>query len=202
MILRAAHEGVRDFHKSGLNTGPALDWSRMDFESRSQAIRDTIVQSVESNAASGSTSAVRILEKQKVIFVCHGAPRSMGEAAGREAVGKPFTSDYKLVGSVLKAGYIGPIHLVGCPKNVTDLQALNFLGVSDVTVVPGSFGVYAVDRVNMVQVCLLAQCNDPGSTRNAVARLFEWLSRSGELPPLIRRAASRRKILQVIAQEI
>ena len=24
MILRAAHEGVRDFHKSGLNTGPAL----------------------------------------------------------------------------------------------------------------------------------------------------------------------------------
>jgi hypothetical protein len=204
MVLRTGLEGARQFRKSGANVGQALDWTRMDFNERSDAIKHAIALAVGRDRT-GRTIAhesLRELEGQKLLFVCHGAPRSMAEAAGREAVGRPFFSDHHLVAGDTGATFVGPVHLIGCPKGVTDLQAITLLGTPDITVVPGSFGVYAVDRVNMVQVCLLADCADSGSTRNAVARLFEWLERSGEQRPLVKRAAARRRILDVIADEL
>lgn len=203
MVLRAAHEGVRQFRKSGLNTGQALDWTRMDFVARSSAIAATIAEAVAGSSGQYEQAAwaTRKLGGADLYFACHGAPRSMSEAAGRETVGKPFFNDHKLLPAQMKGETVGPVHLIGCPKGVTDLQAITLLGTSDITVVPGSFGVYAVDRVNMVQVCLLADCADPGSTRNAVTRLFEWLGRSGEDEALVARARSRKRILAVIAQE-
>lgn len=204
MILRVGLEGARQFRKSGANVGQALDWTRMDFNERSAAIRRTIALAVgrDSTRRTVAHEALREIEGQDLLFVCHGAPRSMAEAAGREAVGRPFFSDHHLVSADASATFVGPVHLIGCPKGVTDLQAITLLGTPDITVVPGSFGIYAVDRVNMVQVCLLADCADAGSTRNAVARLFEWLERSGEQLPLVKRAAARRRILDVIADEL
>lgn len=204
MVLRTGLEGARQFRKSGANVGQALDWTRMDFNERSYAIRQAIAVAVgrDRTGRTALNEALREVDDQTLLFVCHGAPRSMAEAAGREAVGRPFFFDHRLVSADTSATFVGPVHLIGCPKGVTDLQAITLLGTPDITVVPGSFGVYAVDRVNMVQVCLLADCADSGSTRNAVARLFEWLERSGEQGPLVKRAAARRRILDVIADEL
>ena len=71
----------------------------------------------------------------------------------------------------------------------------------DFTVVEGSFGVYAADKTQKIQLCLLSDCADPGSTRNAVTRYFEWLGRSGELPMLVERAAARRRIIDAVLAE-
>lgn len=78
---------------------------------------------------------------------------------------------------------------------------MNLLGFPDFTVVEGSFGVYAADKTQKIQLCLLGDCADPGSTRNAVGRFFEWLERSGELPLLIERASARRRIIDAILAE-
>jgi hypothetical protein len=74
---------------------------------------------------------------------------------------------------------------------------VSLLGFPEFTVVEGTFGVYASDTVQKIQLCLLANCADPGSTRNAV----EWLTRSRELTIMAHRAASRRRIVEAILEE-
>ena len=205
MVLKAAHEGAREYRKSGANVGLALDWSRMSFAERAEAIRVTIAGALVSDGAMaagalGAGLAVLPLGVEEVLFSCHGAPRSLALSASRELVGQPFLKDHLLLQNV-GPDVVGPIHLIGCPKGVTESQAVSLLGFPDFTVVEGGFGVYAADRVQKIQLCLLANCADPGKTRNAVTRFFEWLDRAGELPLMIERAISRRRIIDVVLAE-
>ena len=204
MFLAAAHEGARDYRKSSTNIGLALDWSRMTFAERSRAIAETIAGAIALRKGKANTADPKLVvaqvEGDDLIFACHVAPRSLSVAAARELVGQPFLSDHRIAETVGTQG-IGPVHLIGCPKGVTENQAVSLLGFPDFTVVEGSFGVYAADRVQKIQLCLLADCADPGSTRNSVDRFFEWLSRSGELPLLAERAKSRRRIIDAILKE-
>ena len=204
MILGAAHEGTREYRKSGGNLGQALDWSRLAFAERAKKIAITISESATRRSASVKTApaentAIVEIDGVDVLFVCHGAPRSLSVAASRQMVGQPFLGDHNVVRDI-EGGVVGPIHLIGCPKSVTEAQAVSLLGYPDFTVVPGSFGVYAACQVQRVQLCLLANCADPGSTRNSVDRFFEWLERSRELPSLMSRAKSRRRIVDAIIQ--
>lgn len=64
-----------------------------------------------------------------------------------------------------------------------------------------SVGAYAMDRLNKIQVCLLAECKDPGSTRNSVLRFLEWLDQSGKRADMVKRAKARRRIVAAILQE-
>lgn len=206
MVLGAALEGTREFRRSGGNLGQALDWSRMTFTERAAAIGLTIADATRRRGTasgttrgttSGDTRATVTLDGEAVLFACHGAPRSLSLAASREMVGQPFLRDHEILRAAA-SGVIGPIHIIGCPKGVTETQAVSLLGFPDFTVVEGSFGVYAADRVQRIQLCLLANCSDPGSTRNAVERFFEWLDRSRELPAMLDRAKSRRRIIDAI----
>lgn len=206
-VLRLAREGAREHRRSGGNVGQALDWSRMSFADRSAVIGLTLAKALADRAdsnllqESGPAMAIAKLENTELLFACHGAPRSLSTAAGRDAVGQPFLRDHLLVADAGE-DVGGPIHLIGCPKGVTDTQAVNLLGFPEFTVVEGSFGVYASDTVQKIQLCLLADCADPGSTRNSVERLVEWLSRSRELPTMADRAASRRRIIEAIRAEV
>lgn len=204
MVLAAAQEGAREFRKSGANVGQALDWSRLTFSERSHAIANTISGSLENRGATllrgDVVRAVTQIGTQKILFCCHGAPRSLSLAAAREFVGQPFLRDHRLIDGAAP-DVSGPVHFVGCPKGVTENQAVNLLGFPDFTVVEGSFGVYAADKTLKIQLCLLRDCADPGSTRNAVGRFFEWLDRSGELFLLSERASARRRIIDAILGE-
>lgn len=204
MILKAAQEGAREFRKSGANVGKALDWSRMTFVERSEALASAISQALEDRGAtllpSNGVRAVTKVADSELIFCCHGSPRSLSVAAAREIVGQPFLRDHELIeGAALNVG--GPVHLIGCPKGVTESQAVTLLGFPDFTVVEGSFGVYAADKTQKIQLCLLRDCADPGSTHNAVGRFFEWLDRSGELELLSERAEARRRIIDAVLAE-
>jgi len=204
-VLKLAREGIRETRRSGGNVGQALDWSRMTFTDRSAAIGETIASALADRAgrriaANGGRLVAATLDDTEMLFACHGAPRPLSTAAGREAVGQPFLLDHALVDDA-EPGLAGPVHLIGCPKGVTDTQAVTLLGFPEFTVVEGSFGVYASDVVQKIQLCLLANCADPGSTRNAVERLVEWLTRSRELPIMAERAASRRRIIDAIRAE-
>lgn len=200
MVLKAALEGSREFRRSGGNLGEALNWSRLTFAERAAAIGQTIAAAVRHRGASDTTDTATIasvtLDGEELLFACHGAPRSLSVSASREMVGQPFLRDHEILPTL--RGAIGPIHLIGCPKGVTETQAVSLLGFPDFTVVEGSFGVYAADRVQRIQLCLLANCADPGSTRNSVERFFEWLDRSHELPSMIERAKARRRIIEAI----
>ncbi|KQR85274.1 DUF4062 domain-containing protein [Sphingomonas sp. Leaf343] len=204
-VLKLAHEGAREVRRSGGNVGKALDWSRMSFAERGNAIGRTIASSLEDRSGKavsgdGPAAVVVELEGHELLFVCHGAPRPLSTSPGRAAVGQPFLSDHVLAARDSTAA-AGPIHIVGCPKGVTENQAVSLLGFPEFTVVEGAFGVYASDTVQKIQLCLLANCTDPGSTRNAVERFVEWLTRSRELMIMAQRAASRRRIVEAIREE-
>jgi hypothetical protein len=204
-VLKLAREGAREVRRSGGNVGQALDWSRMSFAERGNAIGRAIASALKDRGGEivpgdGPAAVVVELEARELLFACHGAPRSLSTSADRDAVGQPFLCDH-LLAARESAATAGPIHLVGCPKGVTENQAVSLLGFPEFTVVEGSFGVYASDTVQKIQLCLLANCADPGSTRNAVERLVEWLTRSRELGIMAQRAASRRRIVEAIREE-
>lgn len=205
MVLKAAQEGVREYRRSGANTGQALDWSRMSFADRSAAISTTIADALKGRGGRRVMSRVATVTAlsangSELMFACHGAPRSLSVSASREMVGQPFLRDHEIARHA-ESGVAGPIHLIGCPKGVTESQAVNLLGFPDFTVVEGSFGVYAADTTQKIQLCLLADCADAGSTRNSVERFLEWLARSGEIDLLIERAGSRRRIIDAVLAE-
>lgn len=204
-VLKLAREGAREVRRSGGNVGQALDWSRMSFVERADEIGRTIASALQDRGGTtvpgkGPAAVVVELDGHELLFACHGAPRSLSTSPGREAVGQPFLSDHLLIARD-EGTTSGPIHLVGCPKGVTENQAVTLLGFPEFTVVEGTFGVYASDTVQKIQLCLLANCADPGSTRNTVERLVEWLSRSHESVIMADRAAARRRIVEAIRNE-
>jgi hypothetical protein len=202
-VVRLAQSGVLEASKGRSAAGQALDWSRMNFEQRQRAIirilRDAIGQ--RSNAAVEDGDLFVRIEKQEVLFVTTAVPAAMTVAAAREMVGQPFLKDHAH-DPALKGKRGGPVHVIGCHKNVTEAQAMKLLGFPDATVVSGPFGVYVADNVQKIQLVLIKDCRDEASTRHGVQRFFEWLQQTGEGTLLAQRAAARARIVKSIAQEL
>ena len=78
---------------------------------------------------------------------------------------------------------------------------MSILGFPDATIIAGSFGVYVADNIQKIQICLIANCTDPNSTKHGLQRLFDWLERTGEAEFLAKRSLSRARILRVVAKE-
>jgi len=206
-ILRFAHAGAADLKKSGPNVGEALDWSRMNFQQRANAIRSAITGALSKrpNAYSLEDTGLTVvkIENCKVALVAHAIPAAFGVSAAKELTGQPFLRDHEYV-SALSSGddVAGPIHIIGCSKSVSEAQAIALLGFPDATIVPGSFGVYVADNVQKIQMCFVTNCRDKSSTVHGVQQMFEWLVRSGESTHLLRRAKSRRKIVDAVMAEM
>ena len=205
LLLKAANEGARQYRRSGGSLGFALDWSRMDFSERAAAIRAEIGKEIQKSKLSKHNTwpdaVLREFKEGTTLFVCHGAARALSMPTARELLGKPFLRDHQIVDQLTDMGISGPIHLIGCPGGATEGQAVSLLGAPDVFTVKASFGVYAVDRLSKIQICLLSDCADPGSTRNSVLRFLEWLEQSGEVKAMVARAKARRRIVEAILME-
>jgi hypothetical protein len=135
------------------------------------------------------------------MFLPHGVPAAFSVSAAKEMVGQPFLKDHSF-SSVLTGTRIGPFHLVGCHKGITETQAEKLLGFPDATFVNAPFGVYVADNVQKVQLAFIRDCRDEATTRHGVQRFFDWLDQTGECALLATRAKSRTKILKVIASVI
>lgn len=208
MILRAAHEGSRQFKRSGPNLGQALDWSRFNYQERADAIKSVINESLGSrtNSTSLPPNAIIEIDGQPTLLVSHAVPGPFGVAMAREMAGQPFLRDHayisELAGKISNSGAVaGPVHVIGCSKTVTEAQAISLLGFPDATIIVDRFGVYIADEVQKIQMCLIAGCSDPSSTKHGIQRFFDWLERSGEHTFLSKRAQARRAIVDVIIEQ-
>jgi hypothetical protein len=194
--------GGREARKGKFTTGEALDWSRLDFEERQNAIASTLRNALsdrESSEAGPSCVFVTIASK-KVLVKYHAIPAAMSIAAAREMVGQPFLHDHEVVDSLGTQG-VGPLHIIGCHRSVTEAQGMKQLGFPDATILSPSFGVYVADPIQRIQILFLANCRDETSTRHGVQRAFEWLSQTGEDKRLAKRAEARARIVKAIAAE-
>ncbi len=211
-ILKALGEATRKLAKAGVGDagsstyylGEALDWSRLDFERRKAEIERVLFLSLKDHpdGLTNDGHAIVKIFRKNVLFRCHGIPAAMSVSAARELVGQPFLRDHDLTPQ-LTGGTVGPVHLIGCHKGVSENQAITMLGHPDAIVVDHpKVGIYVADPVQKTQLMLLRNCRDETSTRHAVQRALDWLERSGEGAHLAERAASRAKICKLIAKEV
>ncbi len=197
--------GVREARKGQYSTGEALDWSRMDFRGRYEemvrVMHDALLDRTGSmDGASAEQVYIKMADEQ-ILVCCHAVPAAMTVGAAREMVGQPFLKDHEVLAPGAISG-VGPIHFVACHRNITENQAMNMLGFPDATVVSAPFGVYIADNVQKIQMILIANCRDETCTRTGVQRAMEWLEQSGEDQHLARRAVSRTRIINAIADEL
>jgi hypothetical protein len=136
-----------------------------------------------------------------VLLRVHAAPASLSESRSREMVGQPFLLDHELAGDLATSKAGGPIHVVACPKGVTEQQALKMLGFPDATIVSDSFGVHIADNVQRIQIVLLKDCVSPSAIQRQLAAWFDFLNRTGEDAYVLDRAKRRYRIIKAIAGE-
>ena len=137
------------------------------------------------------------IQDSTIGFVCDSVPASMSTPAARELVGQPFLDDH-LHAADWDPAICGPVHVIACQKNVTETQAIRQLGFPDAVVVSAPFGVYVADDVQNIQMAFVGNCRDRTTTREKVQSFLNWLNEHGEARYLVRRAAHRRKIADLI----
>ena len=200
-LVVLTQRGVTAAASSRFDMGQALDWTRMDFRQRKRAMETVLLQALNGGKAPVSEAfAVVPIAGVNIAVLVHAIPAAFTVAAARELVGKPFLRDHEQA-DLLKDAQ-GPLHLIACHRGATQTQATALLGFPDATVVSGPFGVFVADEVQQVQFAFLANCRDASQTRHALQRFKEWLEQTGEAQRLAKRAASRAKIVKVIAAEL
>lgn len=199
-LVVLTQRGVTAAASTRFDMGQALDWTRLDFRQRKRAMEAVLLRALTGTDAPSSETAVVVpIAGAKVAVLVHAIPAAFSVAAARELVGKPFLRDHLHADALKNA--VGPLHLIACHRGATETQATALLGFADATVVSGSFGIFVADDVQKVQFAFLANCRDESQTRHALQRFMEWLDQTGEADILAKRAASRAKIVRVIAAE-
>jgi hypothetical protein len=202
-VVDLVQKGVVEASRGKFYSGAALDWDRLDFESRRDQMRSIIRDTLQGRSGTkpqGDHDIVNIGGRE-VLVVSDAIPAAMSISAARERVGQPFLHDHLLVGS-LKRSRGGPVHIIACHKGVTETQALRMLGFPDATVVNAPFGIYIADGIQRIQLVLISGCRDESTTRHGIQRFFDWLEQTGEDLRLAQRAVSRAKIVTTIAIEM
>jgi hypothetical protein len=202
-LITLTQRGVRESSKGKFYSGEALDWSRLDFAARQQAMIEVVQRSLmgRQGAAEIARAVCVPLTDTPIYFLPSAIPAALTVSAAREMVGQPFLRDHEAFSVISTRKAAGPVHLIACHKTVTESQALRLLGFPDATVVSPPFGVYVADDVQKVQMILIANCRDETTTRHGVQRLFDWLEQTGEGRRLAGRARSRTNIIKAICAE-
>lgn len=198
-VVVLTQRGVTASSSTRFDMGPALDWTRLDFRQRKRAMEAVMLNALGGANTSIENAAVVVIAGANVAVLVHAIPAAFTVAAARELVGKPFLLDHLHADALDNA--VGPLHLIACHRGATETQATALLGFADATVVSASFGIFVADDVQKVQFAFLANCRDESQTRHALQRFLEWLDQTGEADILAKRAASRARIVRVIAAE-
>ncbi len=203
-VIQLVQKGVREVSRDEGNHGETLVWKRMNYDQRSEAIVRTLEDSIDKQGTGYEKDGEFYLEfnKFQMIVKLHAIPDSVSISSARERVGQPFLEDFKSpIALVDDKNIIGPIHIIGCHKTVTETQVRNILGFSDATILKDSFGIYVADNIQKIQMIFLEKCSDSHGVSLRFQSLIEWLERTGELEELIKRAISRKNIIHTIANE-
>lgn len=201
-VVKLIQRGVFEVSRSKNNKGIALQWKRMDYRSRSNAITKALKEAIEVTGCGMTDGENHYLEinDQKILLIVHGVPDILSISASKEFVGQPFLVDYQHE-KLLEGDVIGPLHVIGTHKTVSETQARNTLGFPDATILKDTFGIYVADNIHKIQMVFITQCNDPSSTKHGFQQFRDWLVESREEQELIQRASSRKNIVLTIAGE-
>ena len=203
-VINLMAGGVREAGKNKGNHGEALKWQNMNYDVRSQAIIKSIQESIELKGTGSNKGKNYFLELEgyKVLLTIHAIPDSLSVASAKEKVGQPFLQDFKVSNVLMGAGnIIGPVHIIGCHKSVSETQTRNILGFPDATILKDSFGIYVADNIQKIQMVFIEKCADSHSIRYGFQDFADWLVRTSELANLVQRAKSRKNIITAIAEE-
>jgi len=194
--------GVRDAEQGKYHTGDSLKWSQMSFESRKNAIIQEIKSTlIEEGSIITNNEIFFKSDNTEILFHINSIPDSVSISEAKEKTGQPFLSDYKF-SQILSGKKIGPVHIIGCHKRITESQARKVLGYPDAVLVNAPYGIYVADNIHKIQMVFLENCRNPTTTRNKIKKLLEWFENNDEYENLIKRAKSRKKIIKVISNEI
>ena len=199
--VKLVQRGVQGASLGTNYVGPALDWSRLGYSKRADQMRKAVLAALiqdDPNVKVVDNCVSRKIDGKRILFVAGAIPDAMSVPAAREVVGQPHLLDHRLSDS-LKKYHGGPVHVVACHKGNTESQARAMLGFPDATVVSAPFGIYVADPVQSIQLVLIAQCRDETSTRIGVSRFLEWLEAAKQIDDLVRHAAKRKSVVQVLA---
>jgi hypothetical protein len=200
-VLAQTKRGAEGSKVGRFDLGASLEWSRMDFAGRKNAMEAEVHASLTGRAGYKPKKGALCVSiaGTPVLIKVHAVPAAMNVAAARELVGRPHLNDHRLAPELGSGG--GPLHVIACHRSVTETQATNLLGFPDATVVSSPFGIYLADNVQKMQFVFLANCRDSVQTRMATQRFFEWLEQAGEAELLAVRAKARARIVSAIAKE-
>jgi hypothetical protein len=200
VVVEIAHAGRLNPNKSAFFLGDSLKWSRMSYSQRKKAIEKSILTSLDEKGGKilDTNRAIIKKGKQKILLKCQGIPDSLSVPEAKELVGQPFLFDHEDFKILDKQNAIGPIHLIGCHKSITESQARKILGFPNAMLVKAPFGIYVADNVQMIQLIFLQDCRNETETTHVLQRFLDWLERGGEIDYLYERAEKRKKIIKAI----
>lgn len=195
--------GVREGCKGKYHSGESLQWSRLNYKERQEAmvqvLRDAIIGRPDSNLRDGFPFST--LDGIEILFIPNAIPDAISVSQAKEMVGQPFLHDHEYDG-ILTNNQGGPVHIIACHKGATEIQAKKLLGFPDATVVNAPFGIFVADNIQKVQFVFIANCRNETSTRHSVQRYFEWMKQNGEDKLLVKRALSRARIIKAVSLEL
>jgi hypothetical protein len=203
-VIKLTQAGVSQASKGKFHHGAALDWSRMSFEKRQQAMVEVLRNALggRENSEEADGQILISLGKPKTLVSLHAIPAALSIAAAKEKVGQPFLEDHLRAETLSNKKCGGPLHIIACHRTATELQATKLLGFPDATVVSAPFGVFVADDIQKIQFAFVVNCRDESTTRHGIQRFFEWLEQTGENELVALRAKSRASIVKAIAREI
>jgi len=174
----------------------------MGYTERKKAIEKSILNSLKERKEKVLDENRAIIKNgsQKILLKCQAIPDSLSVSEAKELVGQPFLFDHEDFQILDNQKAIGPIHLIGCHKSITESQARRILGFPDATIVKAPFGIYVADNVQMIQLIFLQDCRNETETVHVLQRFFDWLEKSGEVDFLFERAEKRKKIVKAISE--
>lgn len=199
--IKLTHLGQREVRRGKYNTGEALNWSRLNYISRSKEmikiIRENFIK--DGNTLLNDTDIIfnEHETNKNILFRIHAIPDAMSVSTAREIVGRPFLQDHLIIKNQPQQ-ILGPFHIILIHKNITDTQVANFLGHPDATIVSSPFGIYLADNIQKIQCIFLKDCRDKTSTTHNYQRFRDWIYETNETSEIINRAEGRRQILNSI----
>jgi hypothetical protein len=168
--------------------GEALNWSKMNYTQRANAIEAVIKKSINENS-----------KFKNLIYDLSIVPDAMSVAEARTMGGRPFLDNYLLVDDPGQAGKEkAVINFMGVYKNATENQMRAVIGHPDITIIKGDFGFYVWDMINQIQLITLINCRDSSATRKQLTHYYNWVDESGEWKNMLTRARKRYNILKAI----
>jgi hypothetical protein len=171
---------------SGNNVfGSTLDWSKLNYSERQEAISIQIKLNFDSIPALTT-----------VLKAFHAIPDNMSVADARNLIGRPFIKEHELVKNKVEKS--GVIHFIAVYGNATEIQVKNLVGYPDLTVIKGTFGFYLWEKNTHVQMFFFTKCINPQTIKIRLSQLINWLNGSGEQPRIVVRANARFSILDAI----